>query len=106
MSSDFIAKISEQSARYQEWCEVMGSNEIPLKSPFPIAASAPGVKAALFYQIDLTQITPEQRERMIKHIARKFDVDIEEVSSTLDTVGCPVLADDVIVVVSHPQRWI
>lgn len=106
MGKDFIAKVSEQSTRYQEWLEVMGINEIPLESTFPVLGSAPGVKAGLFYQVDLSAITPEQRERMIKHIARKFGVDEQEVSSTLDAVGCPILAEDVTVIVNHPQKWI
>lgn len=106
MSREFIAKISEESTRHREWIEVMGVDEIPLKSPFPEWASAPGVEAGLFYQIDLSAITPEQRERMIKHIARKFEVDEHEVSSTLDTIGCPILAEDVTVVVLNPQKWI
>lgn len=106
MSHDFIATISRESTRYQEWMEVMGDFVIPLKSPFPAPGSAPGVAVGMFYEIDLSAITAEQRARMITHLARKFGFSEEEVASTLDEVGCPILADDVTVIVSNPQRWI
>jgi hypothetical protein len=103
---DFTATINKESARYQEWVDVIGTNEFPIKSPIPEWISAPSVGRAPFYQMDLAQLTGEQRAKLIKHIAAKFSVDEQEVVSTLDEVGCPILAEDVTVTVYRPQRWI
>lgn len=105
MSKEFIAKIAPNNERYQEWIDVMGTNEIPITLPIPTQGSAPGIDEGLFYMIDLHEITSEQRRRMIKHIARKFAVDEEEVRRTLDDVGCPILDKDVTVVILNPQKW-
>lgn len=106
MSKDFKATIREDSSRAPAWLEVFGSREIPLRSPFPHWASAPDVPAGLFFQLDLGELTPEQRERLVKFIAGKFSVDEQEVASTLDEVGCPILFEDVTVTVFNPQRWL
>lgn len=106
MGKDFKAIIREGTPRYQEWIDVLGSNEMFLKSFMPTWASAPGIEAGLFFQMDLALLTAEQRERLIKHIATKFGVDQQEVAAKLDQVGCPVLDQDVTIVVHNPQRWL
>lgn len=104
--SDFTATINEGSERAAAWTAVFGGRVVPLVSPFPHEASAPGIAAAWFYQIDVTAITPGQRARLVAHIASRFDIPEAEVDAALDTVGCPVLAEDVTVVVANPQKWI
>jgi hypothetical protein len=106
MSEDFIAIIREKSARYQEWLSIMGTNEFPLKSPIPEWASAPGIEAALFLQIDLALLTGEQRARLVKHLALKFSIDSREVDQSLDAEGCPILDEDVMVIIRNPQKWV
>jgi len=106
MSKDFKATIRENSPRAASWREVFGSFEIYLRSPTPELASAPGVEAGLFYQIDLQELTEIQRARMIAYIAKKFHIDEQEVADTLDDVGCPILADDITIVVYNPLKWI
>lgn len=103
---DFIAIIRQGSPREQDWLQVLGSRKVELKAPFPQWKSAPGYPAALFYEIDLGALKPDQRARLIVHIARRFQVPVEEVERDLDAVGCPILAEDVGVMVFHPQRWI
>jgi hypothetical protein len=51
-------------------------------------------------------LTPEQRERMIQHLASKFGLDEQEVKDELDRVGCPVLDEGITVTVFNPQKWI
>jgi hypothetical protein len=106
MSQDFKATIRQDSVRAQAWREVFGSYEIPLQSPIPTQASAPGIESGFFYLLDLTSLTSEQRARLIAYIAKKFAVDEQEVAETLDTVGCPILDEDVTITVFNPLRWL
>jgi|SRR5579862_565458 len=106
MSNEYIATIRETSERAVAWMRVFGGRMVPILSPIPVWAQAPGVEAGLFYQVDLTTLTPEQRTRMVQHIARTFSLSEAEVDATLDEVGCPLLADDVTVMVTSPQRWV
>jgi hypothetical protein len=106
MSHDFTATIREESERAADWTAVFGGCTIPIVSPIPQWASAPGVPAGLFYQVDMEAITPEQRARLVHHIAHTFQIAETEVDATLNEVGCPILADDVSVTVSNPQKWI
>lgn len=101
----FTATIYESSERAASWREIFGSHTIPIRSPHPIRANVANITDGLFYQIDLRQITPEQRARMVAHITRAFTIPAAEVDATLDSVGCPILADDVRVTVRNPQRW-
>lgn len=106
MSTDFKATIREDSHRAAAWLEVFGSREIPLQSPIPVLASAAGVPEAPFFMLDLREMTGEQRSRLVKHLARKFQIDEREVDETLDEVGCPILDEDVTITVFNPLKWI
>lgn len=106
MSTDFVAAICPKSERYQEWLEVMGCDQMPLKSPIPIRADLPGRDNASVYLIDLPSLTQEQRERLLKFLARKFHLEDWEARSEIDEVGVPVLDEDVMVTVFNPQKWI
>ena len=106
MGKDFKATIRQNSERAQAWREVFGSYEVPLRSPFPIRASAPGIAEGLFYELDLQELTAEQRGRLITYIAQKFHLTEREVAGTLDEVGCPILDEDVTVTVFNPLKWI
>lgn len=106
MSNDFRATIRQESERARDWQAVFGSREIPLRSPFPHEATAPGIACAWFYDIDLSLLTAGQRARLITHITTRFRIDEREVAADLDIIGCPILAEDVIVTVSNPQKWL
>lgn len=105
MAKDFTATISSKSTRYQDWINVLGTDHVHVKSPIPHRAAAPGIPSGLFYHIDLELLSEEQRSRLIKHLATRFEVPEQEVAENLDTIGCPILDDDVTISVSHPQRW-
>lgn len=104
MSKDFKAIIRPESTRYQEWMNAFGANEVSIKSPIPHEGSAPGIERGLFYLIDLEELTGEQKERLVKHLASKFNIDEQEVASQL--VECPIYDEDVAVVIHNPQKWL
>jgi hypothetical protein len=89
--------IAVDKDRAAMWQRIFGGIEAPVKSVVPGPAFLPGVGATMVYELDLSAITPEQRERLVKEIAGKFKLPEWEVDQTLDEIGCPILADDVVI---------
>lgn len=104
MSKDFV--VSATGERAAEWREVFGTDRLPVESPIPEWASAPGHERAQFYKLDLAELTDAQRERVIAHVAAKFGQDLAEVRNRLPFHGMPLLAEGLSLTVYHPQRWI
>jgi hypothetical protein len=105
MPKDFIAHIKNPE-RAAEWQAVFGSEQVYVTSPFPEMGDLPGLGRVQIYKLDLALLTPDQRRRLVEHIAGKFGLDPELVDRDLNQVGCPVLARDVTLVVHHAQRWL
>lgn len=99
-------KITDKERR-KEWMEYFGTDTVPVKNLFPVRAEVCG-KEKLVYLMDLEKLSNEQRERMIKYIAEKFEDEIKDeeiythesaeayVREQLDEKGVPILADDCI----------
>lgn len=104
MAKDFTATVHNPE-RAAEFAAVFGSTTVCIKSPLPIPVSVPGHPATLAYELDLQQLTADQRQRLIDHIAAKFGRDAEEVAADIDTVGVPILAEHVTIAVHNPQKW-
>lgn len=102
---DFTATIREGCAREADWIKVFGSREVILKSPLPHPAVLPGSDVAFVFDIDLKELLPDQRARLINHLAQRFNLPVAEVEEGLDREGCPILDEDVTITVDHPQRW-
>lgn len=106
MNKDFTATLSQGSYRYSWWIYCFGSNEVILKHPIPKWGNFPKEGKKLYYELDLEALTPEQRDKLIKHLARTFDVPVEEVKRDIDEMGVPILADEVILSIKNPQKWL
>ena len=78
------------------WRQVFGGEEVPIRSIIPTNVNLPGHPDTLAYFLDLSAITPEQRQRLITAIAEKFHLPPAEVAADIDA-GVPILASDVIV---------
>lgn len=107
MNKDFTATISQSAdpERAAAWREVFGGDTVILKSPIPGRANLPGKGETEVYEIDIAALTPEQRQRLITHLAAKFELDPDDVDGNLDQHGCPILSTDVWVTIHNPQRW-
>lgn len=105
MSQDFTATVRD-TVRVAEWEAVFGDTNVCIKSPVPIVANLPGRPGVPIYELDLAQLTAVQRERLIAHIAAKFNIPADEVAADLDTIGVPILADDVTITIHNPQKWL
>ena len=96
------ATILETSPRAANWQHIFGRlTDVPLCSPFPILVHVPDHQNALAYLLDVSLITPEERLRLVNHIAKYFSQTHAEVERDLDVHGVPILAEDVLV--SIPQ---
>lgn len=105
MSNDFEAIIRGDSERAATWRAVLGTETVKIKSPLPVAVSLPGDIKTTAYQVDICLLTAEQRQRLVAHLAARFGYTVHDVDRDLDDIGCPILADDVVVTVHNPQRW-
>src|SRR5581483_4842734 len=80
VSEKYVGFLAPASDRYEAWIEVLGSNEAPLTSPYPMTASAPGIAQGAFYSLDIAALDDGQRTRLIAYLARRFELPEEEVA--------------------------
>ena len=91
------AIIREDSPRHAEWLAVFGTAEVPIINILlPNKANVLG-EIRDVYMLDLKKLTPEQIGRLKGHIARKFEISMEEIERELPKIGVPILAEDLIV---------
>lgn len=102
---DFTATVHNED-RKANWLTVYGTDTIPIKSPIPSRANLPGLPSALIYELDLSAISTDQRQRPVTHITKRFDLDPTEVETELDEEGVPILADDVTVTIHRPELFL
>jgi hypothetical protein len=92
----------EGSTRYATWFEILGSNDVPLKSPasFEAELGYPVTEKAECYELDIEGMKAAQKQRLAKWIAARFDTSIEEALEEIYTRGFTIRATDVIVAFS------
>lgn len=90
-----LAHIRNDSPRAEDWRRVFGGTTVPLRSLVPVVMDGPdGPKN--FYQVDVGSLTPEQRARVVEHVAKKFGLSPKAVEEDLASeYGLPILVDDV-----------
>jgi len=92
--------------RIAEWTAVFGSPTVCVKTPIPQLADLPAKPRSKVYFLDLGELTDEQYNRLIDHIAAKFSLDPFETAADVQKRGVPILADDCMVTVENPQKWL
>lgn len=102
--NDFEITINDPE-RAAEYLKVLGRTTVKIKSPIPKWGNFPDVGRQQFYELDLDEISEEELEKIIKHIADKFELTEDLVRVELPKIGVPVLAKDCTVTVFNPQRW-
>jgi hypothetical protein len=90
---DITATLSPASSRYWAWYAVFGTNQVALVQP----PDAPDAKTGMFYSLDVSALDAGQRKRLIVYVARLFKMTVQDAAATLDSGGCPILAEDVII---------
>ncbi len=105
MPKDFEVTVTD-SQRAGDWIKTLGSSTVSVMSPIPQLVNLPGHPSALVYMLDLACLTPDQRARLVAHIAQHFNIPAAEVERDLDRQGVPILADDCIVSIANSQKWL
>lgn len=106
MGKDFRVVI-EEPARQAEFMSIFGRKEVCIESPLAEWAKLAGFDDPVeVYYLDFDEITAEEKQALVKHIAGKYDTAPAEVIRLLAIHGLPILASDCFVVISNPQRWL
>lgn len=105
MAKDFRI-IIENPERTAEFMDIFGRKEVCILTPIPdwtrLGESEEPVQV---YWLDLDEITPEEKHRLVQHIAAKFNAEPGAVEAALNTLGLPIRASDCFVVINNPHRW-
>ena len=88
------AKLNAHSPRYSLWRDILSSDDVPLKSPGSVQLELTSDKDE-FYELDLAQVTPDQRQRLIGWSAQKFGEPEEIVAADIDRNGYLIRTADV-----------
>ena len=104
-TKDFTATVKQDTERGKEWLSILGTTTIPIKSPFSVPASLPGIPNARIYMLDLDSLDEPQTTRLIAHLSQKFNIPEAEIRAQLPQHGVPILANDITVTIRNPQRW-
>lgn len=92
------ANIFESSPRAADWEKIFHRlHDIPLRGPLPMPVHLPGIGVKQAYMLDLSAITLDERQRLVEHLAERFNLLPVQVEYDLDRVGVPILADEVLI---------
>ncbi len=94
-------KILPQSPRRDTWIQVFGTDELPIVSPLPVLGTGPDGAEAEFYKIDVARLTDAQRRSMVRFLAARWKIPVDQVVQTMKDPqhGVPILAIDVSVAI-------
>lgn len=104
MGADFKVKVLDEE-RAAEFKAMFGTAEVCVKSPVPTMVEIDG-EQKLAYMLDIEMLTSEQMDRMVAHIARKFELPEEYVMQNIVRAGLPVLSNNSLVTIENPMRWV
>lgn len=105
MGKDFEVTIYDKE-RKKDFIKTLGTNTVKIKSPVPTWIIKPNGEKAEAYFLDLDLITKKEREKIIKHLSKKFNQSIDSVREDLDKIGVPILKEGCSLIIKNPQRWI
>lgn len=107
MSKDFVVILHDGTERAKNFMEVFGRRDVHVKSFVPTLITVPGFsEPQAAYMLDLDLISPDERARLVAHLAERFGIDAKEIDDLIGLMGVPILASDCTVAIEHPQRWI
>jgi|GEM_PF-2566956 len=106
MAKDFTVSINNPQRRL-EWLDMLGTACLHVKSVIPELAMMPGFdEPQPVYYVDLDCLTPQQRQRLIRHLSVRFSLSVEQVERQLEAENIPILAPDCILMVRNPHKWL
>jgi|SRR5215470_14755252 len=88
--------LMKSSPRYENWREILQSDEAPIRNPVPIKAIF-GAEIAEIFRLDIAKLTADQRSRLIAFMVQKFNIAEATALAELEVNGFPIRAEDVCV---------
>lgn len=90
-----VGTLDAACAEAQWWLTIVGTLDVPLRSPVPLLACLPEIEEAQqVYMIDLDRLTDRQIDSICHIMAAKFDVPLQEVCDGIrKDHGLPIRAD-------------
>jgi hypothetical protein len=84
--------ITHDPARLKLWRRLFRSYRLPVKCPKPRWQAIGGhAREVLAYDLDADRLTPNQRERFSRYIARVYNLPVEQALKRMD--GWPIKSD-------------
>ena len=106
MGKDFTVKINHPQQRL-EWLEMFGTTSIHVKSIFPEFAEVMGFdEPQPVYYVDLKLLTPNQRQRLIRHLSSRFNLPVGQVKRQLQQQNVPIPAAGCTLIIKNPHKWL
>ena len=86
--------------RKKLFAEVFKDGKVPIRCPIPQGRMKHKKldKPTAFFEMAIERLTKDQKERLIKQMARIFELSEDEVKKELPNHGCPVRSDSEVVV--------
>jgi hypothetical protein len=106
MAKDFTVSINNPQRRL-EWLDMLDAACLHVKSVIPELAMMPGFdEPQPVYYVDLDCLTPQQRQRLTRHLSARLSLSVEQVERQLETENIPILALDCVLMVRNPHKWL
>ena len=106
MGKDFTVTINHPRGRL-EWLEMFGTTSIHVKSIIPEFTMLPGFdEPQPVYYVDVSLLTPQQRQHLIRHLSTRFNLPLEHVKRQLQQQDVPIPAADCTLMIQNPHKWL
>ena len=98
----WTARLNPDSPRFESWWQILQSDFVPLLSARTDRANFGDQETNVsIFHVDVTDLTVDQRDRLVNWIAEKFGAAPALIDAELDTVGFPIREVDVLVLYSR-----
>jgi hypothetical protein len=95
-----LCNLDDRSPRAEHWQFVFNRLiDIPLVSFFPVRITIPEIGERYAYFLDLNRLTPDEYNRLVLNISKRFNSQVEEVRTELAVMGCPIPVEEVTVTI-------
>src|SRR5262245_56936110 len=95
--------LMQSTPRYQAWRAILGTDEVPIINPIPIAATLGDEEGIEVHKLDIDKLNLAQQSLLIDFCLRKFGSNITgdqraQVERELNEVGVPISPEEMAVV--------
>lgn len=106
MPEDFTVTIIDPK-RALEWLQILHTKTFNVTSWLPEWSNLPGLdEPQLCYLLDLDLLEPNQRRRLVRTLATRFEQPVEVVEAQLDQHGVAIPARICQVNIKNPHKWL